>query len=195
MPRTPALALLVFLAACHSTPSTPATDSTMAKTDSAAMMKPIESPYQIAYSSKFVIDDNKNAESVLKLWKVYDNGDLSAGKDLIADSIRIYLGDGTEMRGSRDSMTAAVQAFRNSFAAAVSRVDAVMAVKSTDKNEHWALIWGTETDTHKDGKIDSTDLQETWRFNKDGKADVVYQYARPLGRQKMMSPKMTRKKK
>ncbi|GGB18357.1 hypothetical protein GCM10011511_47730 [Puia dinghuensis] len=158
-------------------------------------MKPIESPYQIAYSSKFVIDDNKNAESVLKLWKVYDNGDLSAGKDLIADSIRIYLGDGTEMRGSRDSMTAAVQAFRNSFAAAVSRVDAVMAVKSTDKNEHWALIWGTETDTHKDGKIDSTDLQETWRFNKDGKADVVYQYARPLGRQKMMSPKMTRKKK
>jgi len=54
-----------------------------------------------------------------------------------------------------------------------------MAVKSTDRNEHWVLIWGTETDTYKNGKVDSTELQETWRFNQDGKANLVLQYNKP----------------
>src|SRR5579859_4151762 len=143
MTRTPALALLAIFAACHSTPSTPATDSTMVSTDSAAMTKTIQSPYEIGYSSKFVMDDPKNAESLLKLWKTYDDGDLSAGKDMIADSMTAYLSNGVMMHASRDSMTAMVQRMRNSVKSSVSRVDAVMAVKSTDKNEHWALIWGT----------------------------------------------------
>jgi hypothetical protein len=65
---------------------------------------------------------------------------------------------------------------RNKLASSVSSVDAVMAVKSTDKGENWALIWGKEVDTDKKGKIDSSALQETWRLNKDGKADLVYQF-------------------
>ena len=51
-----------------------------------------------------------------------------------------------------------------------------MAVKSTDKDENWALIWGKEIDTDKKGKIDSFYLQETWRFNKAGKANLFFQY-------------------
>ncbi|MDE3125689.1 MAG: hypothetical protein KGK14_09260, partial [Bacteroidota bacterium] len=49
-------------------------------------------------------------------------------------------------------------------------------IKSIDKNENWALIWGKEVDTYKNGKKDSTHIQETWRFNKDGKADLFYQF-------------------
>ena len=179
MKLSPVVAALAILAACHSAPSTPSTDVAMSNTDSTAM-KPIQSPYEIGYSSKFVMDDPKNAESLLQLWKTYDNGDLSAGKEMIADSMELYLADGQKMHGSRDSVTAWVQKYRSSMASAVSRVDAVMAVKSVDKNEHWALIWGTEVDTHKDGKIDSTYLQETWRFNKDGKADLVLQCSRVI---------------
>jgi hypothetical protein len=55
-------------------------------------------------------------------------------------------------------------------------VDAIMAVKSTEKNENWALAWGMEKNTDKKGKIDSSYIQETWRFNKAGKADLMYQY-------------------
>jgi len=83
------------------------------------------------------------------------------------------------MHASRDTLLAGVQSFRNSFKNAFDRVSAIMAVKSTDKNEHWVLIWGTEIDTYKNGKVDSTDLQETWRFNDAGKANLVFQYKRP----------------
>jgi len=171
-----AIVLAVLFAACNSAPSAPQA----AKTDSsAAAVKPIKSPYEIMYSSNFVIDDPKNAETLLALWKVYDEGDLSKGKDMIADSMEMYLGNGARIHASRDSAMVMVQAVRSSYKSAVDRVDAVMALKSVDKNEHWALIWGTEIDTHKDGKVDSTELHEVWRFNSAGKADLVMQYTRP----------------
>jgi hypothetical protein len=178
MKRSLTFAALAFLAACNSNPRAMNNDSTIATRDSGSMAKTIQSPYDLTYSSKFVMDDPKNAESLLALWKAYDNGDLSISKDMIADTIETHWGDGSMMRASRDSTLASVQAYRNSFKAAVDRVHAIMAVKSTDKNEHWAIIWGTEIDTYKDGRVDSTELQETWRFNKDGKADLVYQYKR-----------------
>jgi hypothetical protein len=180
MRRTPAILLLVAFAACTSAPTAPTTDSTaMAKpaVDSAAM-RPINSPYAISYSSKFVMDGPVNAESVLALWKAYDDGDLSKSKDLLADSVDVNLANGAHFHLSRDSMVSAIQGVRSSFKSAVDRVTAIMAIKSTDKNEHWVTIWGTEVDTHKNGKVDSTDLQETWRFNASGKADMLLQYNR-----------------
>ncbi|HEY4063009.1 MAG TPA: hypothetical protein VGM30_13980 [Puia sp.] len=178
MKKPLALAVCVIFAACNNNPTVSKTDSTTSAPDSGSATKTIQSPYDIMYSSKFVMDDPKNAESLLAIWKAYDNGDVSKSKDLFADTMTAQLADGSIMRASRDSMLAGLQTFRNSLKSAVDRVDAIMAIKSTDQNEHWALIWGTETDTYKNGKVDSTHLQETWRFNKDGKADLLLQYKR-----------------
>lgn len=180
MRKTPVFLVLVVFAACTSAPTAPTIDSTaMAKpaVDSAAL-RPINSPYAISYSSKFVMDGPANAESVLALWKAYDDGDLAKTKDLLADSIDVNLANGARFHLSKDSMVAAIQGVRNSFKSAVDKVVAIMAVKSTDRNEHWVTIWGTEIDTHKNGKVDSTELQETWRFNANGKADMLLQYNR-----------------
>jgi len=169
------LAVMVVFAACNNSSSTPSDSAKAGADSSSAKMRDIQSPYAIDYSSKFTIDDPKNAESLLALWKAFDNGNLSAAKDLFADTVEMNFADGMKMRASRDSIIAAGQAYRNSLGAVVENVHAIMAVKSTDKDEHWALIWGTEKNTHKDGKVDSTDLQETWMF-KDGKAALMYQF-------------------
>ncbi len=179
MKKILAVAICALLAACSSNTTTPPTDAAKVIPDSAAAVKTIQSPYHIDYSSKFTIDDPKNAESLLAIWKAYDNGDLSVSKELFADTMEAYLSNGAVMRASRDSMLAGIQAVRNSFKTVVDRVSAVTAVKSTDRNEHWVLIWGTEIDTYKNGKVDSTDLQETWRFNDAGKANLLFQYKRP----------------
>ncbi|HEV2479438.1 MAG TPA: hypothetical protein VGS79_07230 [Puia sp.] len=172
-------AAMALLAACNSNPGAPATDSTKVKaTDSsAAMMRPIQSPYPILYSSSFAMDDPKNAETILALWKAYDAGNLSSVKDLLADTVDVYLAGGMHMRSSRDSTISGIQGFRNTMSAVTDQVNAVMAVKSTDKNEHWVLVWGMEKDTHKNGKVDSVQLQETWRFDGNGKANLLYQFA------------------
>ncbi len=175
------VAALALFAACNTNAPAPTTDSAKIIPDSGAVVKAIQSPYAISYSSKFVMDDPKNAETLLAIWKAYDNGDLSASKDYFADTVDVATPDGPMTHGSRDSVLAGVQAFRNSFKTAFERVSAIMAVKSTDRNEHWVLIWGTEVDTYKNGKVDSTDLQETWRFNEAGKANLLFQYKRPAG--------------
>ena len=148
-------------------------DSTSASTPT---MADINSPYTIGYSSKFTMGDAKNAEAILTLWKDWDNGNLAAHKDLFADSVELHFADGSMLHASRDSVIAAAQKFRSTLTSSVSSVDAVTAMKSTDKNENWALIWGKEVDTDKKGKVDSFYLQETWRFNKDGKTDLLYQF-------------------
>ena len=171
-------ASLFILVSCNSSQPAQPEAATKPASDSMAVQS-INSPYDITYSSKFVMGNPKHAENVLTLWKDFDNGNLSAHKDIFADSVEVILGSGAHMHATRDSVVAAIQKYRNTLASAVDRVAAVMAVRSTDKNEEWVLVWGTETDTYKNGKIDSVDLQETWRINKDGKADFLMQYARP----------------
>lgn len=163
-------AAVVLLAACDSKKKEPA------KTGGEQTASTIKSPYEIRYSSQFVMDEPKNAETLLTLWKDWDNGNLSAHKEMFADSVELHFSDGSMMHASRDSVLAGAQSYRNTFASSTDKVDAIMAVKSTDKKENWALIWGLETNTDKSGKVDSSYLQETWRFNKDGKADLMYQF-------------------
>ena len=167
------LAVAVF-AGCNS--SSEDTTSTSAASDS-ARTDTLNYAYTPDYSSKFEIGDSKNAQTILTLWKTWDGGNLSAGKDLFADSVTMYFADGSMLHGSRDSILSAGQKIRDNFGKVESKVHAWVALKSTDKNENWVSIWGTETSVDKKGKTDSTELHETWRLNNDGKADLLYQYA------------------
>jgi len=185
------IASTVFFAACNSSGDKAKSDSMSAGADTTAStaaattaMPAINSPYAVTYSSKFEIGDPKNAETVLNLWKDWDNGNLMNGKNSFADSVQFYFSDGSMMHASRDSVVTMGQKMRDNLTSSVSTIDAVMSVKSTDKNENWALVWGQERVTDKKGKKDSSAIQETWRLNKDGKVDLVYQF-----RKKLTAPK------
>lgn len=181
------LAAVAFFAACNSSQPAPTETAAPAKDST---VREINSPYPVSYSSKFAIGDPKNAESILTLWKDYENGNILSGhKELFADSIELYLSDGTIIRGRRDSVIAIVQQHRNMASAVVDRVDAVTALRSTDKNENWVLIWGMEKTTAKNGKVDSVNLQETWRLNNDGKVNLLYQYVQAAAPPKKLTAK------
>jgi hypothetical protein len=135
------------------------------------------SGYMIDYSSSFKIGEPKNAETILALWKAWDEGNLEPTKTYFADSVKFFTYDGAAIQGPIDSALSMIQEYRNSFSSVKSTVHAIMPLISTDKDQNWVCIWGTEVHSDKKGKIDSVDLQETWRFNNDGKADVLYQYS------------------
>jgi hypothetical protein len=123
--------------------------------------------------------DPKQAEMILSLWKDWDNGDLSVSKAQFADTVHFYTGDGSTTEGPKDSAVASMQQYRNMFSSVKSTIHAIFPVKSTDKNENWVCVWGSEVHTDKAGKKDSLYLQETWRFTRDGKIDLLYQHQRP----------------
>ena len=164
------ICMIIALYACNSDKKSETTEVT--SNDSTKM----DYAYKATYSSDFEMGNPKYAEAVLKLWKDWDNGDLSPSKDMFADSVEIYPRDGSRMVGPRDSIVAGAQQFRNSFTKVESVVHAFFPVRAKDKDEDWLCIWGTEYSTDKAGKIDSVNLQEIWRFNKQGKINLMAQH-------------------
>jgi hypothetical protein len=168
------LSIAVF-ASCNS--GTDSKVESMSSKDSAASANDnIILPYATDYSSKFEMGDAKNAKTILDLYKDWDNNNLDNSKDKFADSVTMYFSGGDMMHGSRDTILAQTKPFRNSLGTVTTAVHSVVSLRSTDKNEDWVLAWFKEYRTDAKGKKDSTEFQETWRLNKDGKADLLYQY-------------------
>ena len=143
------LAICAASLGCNTSKTKEATSDSatkMASTDMASNEN-VSYPYPINYSSKFEVGDPKNSQMILGLWKDYDNNDFDKGRDHFADTVTMLFSGMNMMNKSRDTMMASTKAYRNTFKSAASKIDAVMSVKATDKNEDWVLVWGTETHT------------------------------------------------
>ena len=140
-------------------------------------------PYTASYSSKFEIGDPQLSKIILDLWKNWDNNTLQNSLHSFADTVSLLFPDGTRVHGSREDVISEAQKVRDQFISVSSDVQAWIPLKSTDKNENWVTIWGKEVHKTKDGKTDSVNLQETWLFDKNNKAMVMYQFINKFSRQ------------
>jgi hypothetical protein len=98
-------------------------------------------------------------------------------KSWIADTILALHSDNTMVKGA-DSLIARWKRGRAKYSSVIDTIEAVMPVYSTDKDENWVLVWAREINTKTDGTKDTAAVMETWRINKDGKADFLLQYDR-----------------
>lgn len=179
MKKTFIAAIAVILYACNAEEKTTPAGETKAVASAPVVISNM-SGYEATYSKSFEMGEAKNAEAVLAIWKDWDNGNLDPSKGSFADSVTFLTGDGSVISGPLDSAFGAMKSFREMYTTIKSTVTAILPVKSTDKNENWVAIWGTEVNTDKKGKTDSVALQESWRFNKDGKIDLFIQHMRVL---------------
>lgn len=141
-----------------------------------AAMSQAHSGYIPSYSSSFTIADPSYSEKILMLWKDFENNTLDNHLDMFTDTVSMMLANGAMIKGKAQNLTS-VKEFRNSIKNYKVIVDAWVSLKSTDKNENVVCIWGTEEFTDKDGKQVKQRTQEVWKFNKDGKIDLMLQYA------------------
>ena len=174
----PAAVTLLLFSCITGDKTDTSTDSTKMPGAKMSSNDPVKYPYAVNYSSQFEKSNDQNSQMVLGLWKDFDNNTLDNSLDKFADTVTMMM-PGFEMVGvTRDSALASSKEYRSMFSKVTSRVAAVTALKSTDKNEEWVLVWGTEVHTNKKNVTDSVHLQETWRINKDGKIDYLMQYMR-----------------
>jgi hypothetical protein len=110
-------------------------------------------------------------------WKDWQDNKLDNMKNWMADTVLAFQSDNQMVKGL-DSMMAMWKRDRAAYSSVVDSIDAAMAVYSTDKKENWALVWAREFSVKPDGTKDTTAIMETWRINKDGKADFLLQYNR-----------------
>ena len=171
--------IICAFVACNTATTSTDTKDTMAATatdtTATAMNQNVTYAYPVAYSSDFSIGDSKYAQTVLELWKDYDNNTFDKDAGDFSDSVAMDFPDGSTVKG-KDSAMASAKAYRGSLKNAVSSVDVVTTLKPNGKDETWVCVWGKEVDTHNNGKVDSVYLQENWEFNKDGKIIYMSQF-------------------
>lgn len=110
-------------------------------------------------------------------WKDWEMNTQNNMRSWVADTVLALQSDNSIVKGV-DSLQARWQRGRSDYSNVIDTIDAVFPVYSTDKKENWVLIWAREINTDKTGKVDTVAIQETWRINKDGKADWLLQYDR-----------------
>jgi len=164
-------ATLVF-AACNNEKTE---SSTSEKTDK----KAVTLPYTASYSSAFEMGGNPEyvATILQGSWKDWEENKLDNMKNWMADTIVAFHSDNKMVMGL-DSMMARWKRGRAEYSSVIDTIHAAIAVYSADKKEDWVLVWAQEIGTKPDGKKDTVNLMETWRMNKDGKADMLLQFDR-----------------
>jgi ketosteroid isomerase-like protein len=135
-----------------------------------------DQPYKV-HATNITLGNQAYAQKVLWAWKYFDDNTLDKAADLFADDAVATLPDGTMING-KDNIMKGVKDYRNSFASAVSTVDACVTLKTPDVPDREVVsIWGVETDTNKDGTVSKVHLNEVWFFNKEGKVVEFHQMA------------------
>lgn len=168
-----ALAAACLLVACNNEEKTAGVTADT-KTDKPAAAL----PYTAAYSSFFEMGNPEYSATILQgSWKDWENNKIENMKSWVADTVIAFHSDSRMIVGI-DSLKASWTRARARYTSVIDTVDAVIPVYSTDKKENWVLVWAREINTNVDGKVDTVALMETWRINKDGKADRLYQFDR-----------------
>ena len=167
---------LLMAAAALFTACNNETKSDTGSTDSTGAKSSVTLPYTASYSSSFEMGNPEYSATILSgSWKDWENNNLDNMKSWVADTIVAFQSDETMIQGA-DSLIATWKRARARYTSVIDTINAVMPVYSTDKKENWVLVWATEINTKADGTKDTVALMETWRINKDGKADLLFQY-------------------
>ena len=136
--------------------------------------------YKAAYSSNFKMADQSYADKILTVLKDFENNTLDNHIGWFADTVTMMLASGTMTKGKMENLNGAKQ-FRGSLSNYKLSLDAWVSLKSVDRDQNVVCVWETEEYTTADGKQVKESLQEVWGFNKDGKIDLMLQYAQAGG--------------
>lgn len=127
----------------------------------------INYPYKAEYSN-FQMGDPQNAKLVLDFIKNWEENKMDDMRDKLADSVSVNFQDGNLFNGPKDSLIKYGKMARANFTDVKIRMDAFMPVHSNDKNEDYVLVWETDFNTAKDGKMDSV-INHAYFLVKDNK--------------------------
>lgn len=132
----------------------------------------------VSYSSSFEMGNADYVAMIVKgSWKDWQDNKMDNMKSWMADTVVAVQSNNKTIRGV-DSVAANWNRGRAKYTSVVDSINAATSLFSTDKKENWVLVWATEHSTDNKGKKDTVSVMETWRINKDGKADLLLQFDR-----------------
>jgi hypothetical protein len=153
-----------FLFSCNTS-----ADKTASAKDTTTQSSSVALPFTASYSSSFSNDvPDSVLASVLTSYKDFSDGNVAKSMDAFGDTIEWYNWNGTHIKLPKADMMKIWAGFRDSLSSVKYNMRAWNKLYSTDKKSSFILTWYFETDTYKNGKIDSAAYHDINGL-KDGK--------------------------
>jgi hypothetical protein len=162
MKITLSLFCLFFILSCGQDQATDKTTENKAEQAPAASTEP-QSLTPLTYPalySNWEIGKRDNMNTVLSLYKAWDESSVDSIKNLFADSVILDLPGGRRVTSSRDNITDVLIKYRKSFAETSNQVISVYPILNKETNDEWVAALLYNKWTYKDNKRDSSLFQD-----------------------------------
>lgn len=169
--------ITAFLLSCNNDKDKTAAATTSATTEPG---KPaVEMPYTASYSSSWSTEvSDADLKMVLTSYKDWADNNMSGLLAAMADTVVLETSAGDHKVLPRADLAKMWTTYRDSLSSVKIDMESWHKMYATDKKEGYVVTWYTETDTYKNGKVDSASYHDINQI-KDGKIVWYSQYKRP----------------
>ena len=144
-----------------------------------AVKSTVDLPYTASYSSSWSTDvSDADLKTVLTTYKDWADANMSGLGKAMGDSVSIDMASGDHMNLSNAGLVKYWTTYRDSLSSVKIDMGGWQKMYSTDKKEGYIVTWYDETDTYKNGKVDSASYHDINQV-KNGKIVYYAQYKRP----------------
>jgi len=172
------LSLSAFLFACKDD-GTKTKAMTTDSTDNAAAKPMVDLPYTASYSSSWSTDvSDADLKMVLQTYKDWADNNMSGLANSLSDTVTVDMSSGNHLVKAKADLLKMWSTSRDSLSSVKIDMSAWSKMYSTDKKDGYIVTWYDETDTYKNGKVDSASYHDINQV-KNGKLVWYAQFKRP----------------
>ncbi len=162
MKITLSLLCLFFILSCGQDKTTETkTEQVPAANTEPQSLTPLAYP---ALYSNWEIGKRENMNTVLSLYKAWDETSVDNIKSLFADSVILDLPAGRRITSSRDNITDLLVKYRNAYNATSNQVLSIYPILNKETNDEWVAVLLYNKWTYKDNTRDSSLFQDLWKL-------------------------------
>ncbi len=166
MKITLSLLCLFFILSCGQDKEPEKQTDLKSETETASTAEP-QSLTPLAYPalySNWEIGKRENMNTVLSLYKAWDESSVDNLKNIFADSVILDLPGGKRVTSSRNNITDVLIKYRKSFGETSNQVLSIYPILNKETNDEWVAALLYNKWSYKDNTRDSSLFQDLWKL-------------------------------
>ena len=165
----------MFLLSCNNDK----VESTTSSSADSTAKSSVDLPYKASYTSNFTTDvSDADLKMVLMTYKDWENGNITGLGSAMGDTVTVDMSSGDHLKKTNADLMKMWSTYRDSLSSVKIDMQAWQKMYAPDKKDGYVVTWYDETDTYKNGKVDSASYHDINQV-KDGKIIWYAQYKRP----------------
>lgn len=150
-----------------------------ATTNDSTAKTPTDLPYTARYTANWSDSvSDADLKMVLTTYKDWTDANMAGLENALADTVELDMSDGTHLKKPKADIIKLWKSYRDSLSSINIKMDTWHKMYATDKKEGYIVTWYDETDSFKNGKVDSASYHDINQV-KDGKIVWYSQFKRP----------------